>query len=516
MMHNQAHQDCKSCDTMNSFSKCKPKHTEPQKIFLECGNGTGNRVFTSSGNMPFQIAHVTIDTTCLDRPKVLIKFSSMIKLEIVSTGLGLAKLKYELFSVDQKGQLSLLETWLGDYSSQNTTFDAREDSFNFIFCDCITSPDCYEYFITISPIEILNTKVTVGNGRMAALAQSLHGLSENECQLKVKNDCDNNTIKHPKPRDIQLGCSQGNGSTTFKAIGFPAGTPTVLSPPAEIASVEIDIKNSCKSKVLVEFSSLVNIDANNTGYNLQFELFRVCHDREPVSLGIWMISRENTFSYSQVFSFIFTESLACLGCYKYFVRVTPIEIDIMLAGFFTSEVTVDNAKMTAFVQSSSKCLNSGDYKSIDEKSNIIDYAPQRNMCKKAILECGQEIGSRTFTESSNEKFQIANVMIDTTCLCKPIVNIEFSSVLDTETGVNLLRYELFRVRNNDSPVLLGVWDLNSSFEIQKETKTIDFTFCECQKCPGCYVYFVTVTPYFIFNNGPTISNAKMAALAQDG
>ncbi|WP_432667706.1 DUF4489 domain-containing protein [Wukongibacter baidiensis] len=43
--------------------------------------------------------------------------------------------------------------------------------FNFTFCDCMTCPECCDYFVTVTPIRIENAIVTVSNGTIAALAQ---------------------------------------------------------------------------------------------------------------------------------------------------------------------------------------------------------------------------------------------------------------------------------------------------------------------------------------------------------
>lgn len=62
--------DCKSCRVDSKSAVCKIKHPKPNKILLECGEGTGSRTFASSDDAPFQLAHVTLDTTCLNRPEV--------------------------------------------------------------------------------------------------------------------------------------------------------------------------------------------------------------------------------------------------------------------------------------------------------------------------------------------------------------------------------------------------------------------------------------------------------------
>ncbi len=62
--------DGKCCKTMDDFPISKLKHPKPQEILLECGSGTGSRIFTS--------ANVSIDTTHFHNPIVNIEFSSIV------------------------------------------------------------------------------------------------------------------------------------------------------------------------------------------------------------------------------------------------------------------------------------------------------------------------------------------------------------------------------------------------------------------------------------------------------
>ena len=89
MTYNKDYQDCMSD---SKFVKCKPNHQKPKKILLECGEGTGSRTFTSSEDLPFQLSHVTVDTTSLNKPEVVIKFSSLVRVDVPDN--GLIRLKY--------------------------------------------------------------------------------------------------------------------------------------------------------------------------------------------------------------------------------------------------------------------------------------------------------------------------------------------------------------------------------------------------------------------------------------
>ena len=235
---------------------------------------------------------------------------------------------------------------------------------------------------------------------------------------------------------------------------------------------------------------------------LNFQIFRDIGLLSPHTLNNSNCSIQSILTsilIGKSFSFIFCECTALAKCCEYFVRVTPLfigvcdEVDVLI---------VNSAKMTALAQSS------------------------KESCKDILLECGIGAGNRTFTSSSDLPFTLANVSIDTNEFCKPIVNINFSSIVSfalmaIETTVHL-RYELFRRCDNREPVSLGVWEVQkelvSGVRFEK-TETFNFTFCEYLFCPGCCDYFVTVTALEVTSlmgmSTVTVSNGRIAAIVQE-
>ncbi|WP_176461960.1 DUF4489 domain-containing protein [Anaeromicrobium sediminis] len=521
MSCNHSYGNHKTCEPDRGWNKCKIKHPRPQKILLECGEGTGSRTFTSSDDPPFQLAHVTIDTTCLNRPEVLIKFSSIVRMDnlAVDDQDGTVRLQYELFRVCNHEEPKSLGIWMfEEVNVDEGGFECQEESFNFIFCECTNCPRCCEYFVTVTPVEITNATAMVSNGRMAALSQPLcDSLKDGYKNCDSKYDHIKFKERHPRPKEILLVCGQGNGSVVFRDIS--------PEPPADIAHVVLDTTNLSKPKVLIEFSSIIKIDEEVNDLRLQFELFRMCGDGEPLSRGIWTFERSGVdiddLELQKAFSFIFCECEAPSDCCEYFVTVTAIEV----TDSDDHDAVVDNVRITALAQSSGDCIYEDNYKKLDGKRDCIDCKPKHPKEKKILLECGDGTGSRTFTSSNDSAFQLAHVKLDTTCLCKPMVNIEFSSIVSfdaiAENGDVQLRYELFRVCDNRKPISVGIWSVDRmDFDIiyiDKSTNTFDFTFCDCITCPGCCEYIVTVTPITITEGviTATVSNGRIAALAQD-
>ncbi|PAB55858.1 DUF4489 domain-containing protein [Anaeromicrobium sediminis] len=485
----------------NNIYECKTKDSKPQNILLECGQGTGSKTFTSSNDDPFQLAHVTLDTASLNRPEVVIKFSSLVKMERLING-ATVRLQYELFKVCKGEDPKSLGIWVfEEINVLENAFESQEESFSFIFCECQPCHECCDYFVIVTPDEINGAIATVSNGRIVALSQSSQHISKDKykvCGEKLKG-------KYPKTKKVLSLCGQGNGSIIFRN-GPEIGTPV------EIAHIIMDITSLIKTKVLIEFSSIVKIDLNVSDIRLRFELFRVSNGEKPLSRGTWTFERTGVvedIELEKVFDFVFCEEITCEGCWKYFVTVTPVELE---ASFRFADVTVDNVRITGLAQSSCDlpCYH--------------DCKPKAPKPKGILLECGEGTGSRIFTSSNDPPFQLAQVSINTTGLCEPMVNIEFSSIVSFERLTSFfvlngrLRYELFGVCDNESPISLGVWVIEriNFSDIDKSTNIFNFTFCDCITCPGCCDYFVTVTPIEITEDviRVTVSNGRMVALAQ--
>ncbi len=516
MTNKNGHKYNKACKTDICFAKCTPKHPKPKEILLECGEGTGSRTFTSSNDAPFQLAHVTLDITCLNKPEVLIKFSSLVNMVALASG-ATVRLQYELLRVCGNEEPKSLGTWIfEEVGSSPVVFERQTESFSFVFCECTNFLECCEYFVTVTPLEIVLATATISDGRIAALTQSLCDSSKDDCNSEDR--CTKSRQKNPKVDEILLECGQGNGSVAFREA-------TISQPPVKIAHVTIDPTCLCKPEVLIEFSSIINLDFSVLDVRLEFELFRVCGDGEPLSRGVLTFERTNTelrTAVDKVFSFVFCESVTCADCCEYFVTVTGIELDVEAPGFFLG-ATVNNARITAIAQSSKDDSTCFDSKKLDRQSDSSHCVQKSPKPEKVLLQCGIGTGSRTFTSSSDSTFQLAQVTIDTTRLCKPKVNIEFSSTVSFErlqnTGRAQLRYELFRICDDREPVSLGTWFLSriTFITIDRSTNTFDFTFCDCITCPGCCDYFVAVTPIEITEGliTATVINGRIAALAQE-
>ncbi|QUI23828.1 DUF4489 domain-containing protein [Vallitalea pronyensis] len=169
------------------------------------------------------------------------------------------------------------------------------------------------------------------------------------------------------------------------------------------------------------------------------------------------------------------------------------------------------------------------------QDNGLDCCTKMTDCepKKILLECGQNLESARFDLSSTteQTFTLGRVIVDTSCLNKPEVKIEFSSIVffqsspGNSTGTTIeLTFRLKRSCNNGEieTVLTRVYKKETQLSdniveeiISSEPFTI--SFCECLVCPGCCEYIMEVSgnPVNFANLGTAeVNNLSLGAFAQ--
>lgn len=153
--------------------------------------------------------------------------------------------------------------------------------------------------------------------------------------------------------------------------------------------------------------------------------------------------------------------------------------------------------------------------------------------KKILLECGQNLESARFDLSSTveQTFTLGRVIIDTSCLNKPEVKIEFSSIVffqtspGNSTGTTIeLTFRLKRSCDNGEieTVLTRVYRKATQISdniVEEIISSEPFTvsFCERLVCSGCCEYIVEVSgnPVNFANLGTVeVNNLSLGAFAQ--
>lgn len=156
--------------------KCsEPEHSQPKSILFECGNGGGltysARSCCGKDNnavcvcTPKTIANVTIDTSCLIRPKIKVEFSSIV--HFIPENYGHAQLEFDLVRCCRDFPECVVGTW--NYEVEDD--DKSANSFCFDYCDLSTCPGCCTYLVKLRPVSVKEATICVTNCQLAIWAQ---------------------------------------------------------------------------------------------------------------------------------------------------------------------------------------------------------------------------------------------------------------------------------------------------------------------------------------------------------
>lgn len=148
--------------------------------------------------------------------------------------------------------------------------------------------------------------------------------------------------------------------------------------------------------------------------------------------------------------------------------------------------------------------------------------------KPIFLFCGRGVNATFFGLTTSalvpipSSARIAEVTVDARGLDKPVVEIEFSSIVNllpnSDDAKASLSFVLFRSCDGDEPVLLNTWPYeafnveNSIARIRLSTSFV-FNFCECLNTPGCFKYSVEVFSGDITLTSVAVNNIQIAAIA---
>ncbi len=168
-----------------------------------------------------------------------------------------------------------------------------------------------------------------------------------------------------------------------------------------------------------------------------------------------------------------------------------------------ANVSSDNFDCLQWSYEDKRCDDRKEYKEKDDYKGC----PKPS---KLILECGTNPQDAIFEIDDDEVeddqvFTLDTLYIDTSCLCKPQVKIEFSSIIyfeaESETGeddveVELL-FELVRICKGEEEEVIRRWRYLKEFDVDGEDVELEisepFTVTYCDRsCPGCCKYKMRV------------------------
>lgn len=140
---------------------------KPGKAILSCGcGGVGPLpVISTPLSNPIPVASVSIDTRCMDCPKVLLHFTCQINLP-VDAAVNLN------FMISRTTKCGCPQYVGGTFTFSDLVAVLEAETFSFQYCDCSPCPDCTTYTIEIEPSSLIavTAGVTITNATISALA----------------------------------------------------------------------------------------------------------------------------------------------------------------------------------------------------------------------------------------------------------------------------------------------------------------------------------------------------------
>lgn len=138
-----------------------------------------------------------------------------------------------------------------------------------------------------------------------------------------------------------------------------------------------------------------------------------------------------------------------------------------------------------------------------------DCVPKHPCPQNAVFSCCTGAGLQDIRACPTTPLSLVCATIDTTCLCKPYVQLDYSAMITTEIMVDVgpslidggvtfvLTFQVKKRCDNGQSIECGNWTFTKS--ISSGTNTIvalttgdafKFRFCDCNPCPACCIYSV--------------------------
>ena len=315
--------------------------------------------------------------------------------------------------------------------------------------------------------------------------------------------------KHPCPKGVIVNCCTGAGVNTG-IIAVPDLPPPET--PISLVCAAVDTTCLCKPIVKVEFNC--NICFSNISLSpvsLVFQLKKSCDNGQDIICDNRTMARNVDLSNSpnDSFAFTFCDCNPCPGCCTYSVELISFEVP-----FGESTVTIFIGSPTIKTIAIETCNT----QNIDCSSDISLYSAAtgthvhqnakcpaaapvcadcepRHPCPQGILfNCCTGAGLQTTNLCPATPLPLVCTTIDTTCLCRPLIALDFSTIITAAIPLDSLITLIFQVRKscaNEQDVVCGNWTFaRVTTDDLILSDSFRFTFCDCNPCPGCCTYTV--------------------------
>ena len=311
---------------------------------------------------------------------------------------------------------------------------------------------------------------------------------------------------HPCPQDVVLNCCTGAGLNLI-----PVSSTVPFESPVSLVCATLDTTCLCKPMVSVEFNCIVNTDLFSAAeILLTFQLKKSCENGQDVVCGSWTMRRENNFALSNgSFGFTFCDTTPCSDCCTYSVELVSADVT---QGFAILGIYSPTIKTAAAAVCTDR---KADY--FHAVSPCAACAPKHPCPQGAIFNCCTGAGIQNTSVCPAVPCSLVSVSIDTTCLCKPLVVLDFGAIIAATVPPGLLLpiglvFQVKKTCAGGQEIDCGSWSFlittNSTLTISDSFR---FTFCDCRPCPACCTYSVELVSCITSETTPFTGNFSISA-----
>ena len=159
--------DCENTLDTNTSRRCHHHSPEPGRSLLSCGSGGVGPlpILSTQLSRPIPVASVSIDTTNMCNPKVLLTFTGLIVLPATI----LVSLNFIIIKTIDGGAPQPIG---GTNTFSELASVLESESFSFQYCDCSPSVGGTTYTVKLAPSSLIaeTAGLTITNATLCALA----------------------------------------------------------------------------------------------------------------------------------------------------------------------------------------------------------------------------------------------------------------------------------------------------------------------------------------------------------
>ena len=308
----------------------------------------------------------------------------------------------------------------------------------------------------------------------------------------------------PCPESLIFNCCTGAGVNA--GIILPSGALLPPATPIPLVCAALDTTCLCKPIVTVKFNCIVDFSARPEPAPIIFQLKKSCDNGQEVVCGTWTFTINGFLSSDSAdsFAFAFCDCNLCPGCCTYTVEI--IDFEVAITNRLSLSINAPTIKVAAmetcsiqkadcYTPVTAQTYGNPEAKRTPAASVYADCKPKHPCPQDVIFNCCTGAGLQTTSVCPATPHSLVCVTLDTTCLCRPLVVLDFSTVITTEIltgGIITLIFQVKKICDNEQEIGCGSWTFRRRPRsgLTGTSDSFRFMFCDCLPCPGCCTYAV--------------------------